>query len=191
MEEKRRYKKSYDVDKLRKLLETGKPRKEIAKILGVSRSTIDVGIRQYDLTGIEKRGRKPKYDERQLREYVEAGRTNEEIGQLMGVSKTTVQKWIKENGMNGIRQHGGNNRKPEDEPKKPKSSKRKPEEKKVHGHNANRRLCKTCKYRPPAVDKNKGFGCEYILVTGHRRGCEVEDCSVYEKGRPVRKDGKI
>ena len=26
-------------------------------------------------------------------------------------------------------------------------------------------------------------GCDYICITGHRRGCKVEDCNVYVKGK--------
>ncbi len=45
----------------------------------------------------------------------------------------------------------------------------------------NRRKCKTCKYRGEN-DKN---GCDYIYITGHRRGCPVEECDKYEKGNRI------
>lgn len=56
------------------------------------------------------------------------------------------------------------------------------------GKNADRHLCKTCKYRAAAYTKNgSGIKCEYALKSGKRsRGCDVEDCDKYEKGAPVR-----
>ncbi|MGC4018925.1 MAG: hypothetical protein QM793_06680 [Muricomes sp.] len=53
------------------------------------------------------------------------------------------------------------------------------------GHNSDRHLCKSCKYR--SSEQSKKHGCDYIDVVGHSRGCEVEECSVYEKGNPVSK----
>lgn len=41
-----------------------------------------------------------------------------------------------------------------------------------------RKKCKTCRYRGDQI-KN---GCDYIWITGKRRPCSVEDCTVYEKG---------
>lgn len=56
------------------------------------------------------------------------------------------------------------------------------------GKNADRHLCKTCKYRAVAYIQNgSGIKCEYALKSGKRsRGCDVEDCDKYEKGAPVR-----
>ncbi len=40
--------------------------------------------------------------------------------------------------------------------------------------------CKTCIYRSrEGTPRN----CDYILVTGKRRGCPVEKCEKYKKGR--------
>lgn len=39
---------------------------------------------------------------------------------------------------------------------------------------------KDCKYRG-SIDHQTC--CEYILVTGHKRGCTIADCDKYEKGR--------
>lgn len=51
-------------------------------------------------------------------------------------------------------------------------------EKESNGHNADRHLCRTCRYR--------GYdglnGCDYIVFKGHSRGCKVEECDQYEKG---------
>lgn len=51
-------------------------------------------------------------------------------------------------------------------------------EKESNEHNADRHLCRTCRYR--------GYGglngCDYIVFKGHSRGCKVEECSRYERG---------
>ncbi len=56
------------------------------------------------------------------------------------------------------------------------------------GKNADRHLCKTCKYRAAASIQSSGIKCEYALKpgTGNTRGCDVEDCDKYEKGAPVK-----
>ncbi|SHK34575.1 helix-turn-helix domain-containing protein [Hespellia stercorisuis] len=52
------------------------------------------------------------------------------------------------------------------------------------GKNADRHKCKICKYRSKVGGKQI---CDYCSIVGHIRGCEVEDCSVFEKGSPVSK----
>lgn len=43
--------------------------------------------------------------------------------------------------------------------------------------------CKSCKYR----GSDCGYGnCDYILITGHMRGCDPENCDKYEKGKRLR-----
>lgn len=57
------------------------------------------------------------------------------------------------------------------------------------GKNADRHLCKTCKYRAAAYNPNSSWiKCEYALKSGTKRsrGCNVEDCDKYEKGAPVK-----
>ena len=52
------------------------------------------------------------------------------------------------------------------------------------GWNADRKKCKTCRYRQAhnnPTDLNKG-NCNYIEIAGHSRGCAVEDCDRYVKG---------
>ena len=52
------------------------------------------------------------------------------------------------------------------------------------GWNADRKKCKTCRYRQAhnnPTDQNKG-NCNYIEIAGHSRGCVVEDCDRYVKG---------
>lgn len=48
------------------------------------------------------------------------------------------------------------------------------------GWNADREKCKTCRYRARA---DKGGGCDYIEIAGHSRGCDVEDCDRYVRGK--------
>ena len=53
------------------------------------------------------------------------------------------------------------------------------------GHNADRHLCKICRFRCSSANaKSKRNGCEYKLHNNHTRGCSVEDCNVFEKGNP-------
>lgn len=40
------------------------------------------------------------------------------------------------------------------------------------------KICKGCRYGTMYVDK---CGCNYYLLTGERRGCNVGDCDKYEK----------
>lgn len=50
----------------------------------------------------------------------------------------------------------------------------------MKGHNKDRHLCKTCIYQSREKQVN---GCDYILMEGHSRGCDVEDCDRYIKGK--------
>lgn len=59
-------------------------------------------------------------------------------------------------------------------------------EKFIPGHNANRKKCASCIYR--SRDKNVN-GCDYAFLVKHSRGCSVEDCDKYIKGR--RSDGHM
>lgn len=53
------------------------------------------------------------------------------------------------------------------------------------GWNADRKKCKTCKFRPASALKSNGAGCDYCDLVGHSRGCAVEDCDRYEKGNRI------
>lgn len=48
------------------------------------------------------------------------------------------------------------------------------------GTTKTKKKCPSCIYRGDAQGKN---GCDYILITGHRRGCSVDECIKYEKGK--------
>ena len=101
---------------------------------------------------------------------------------------TTKRLWkqvrvrVKRDGLIGIRPAGGAHHKPK--PKKPKPKKPKPEPKPMPpGHNGNRKKCKTCKWRGTGP-----IGCNYAAYHDRPRSaiCTVEDCTVYEKGKPPR-----
>lgn len=49
------------------------------------------------------------------------------------------------------------------------------------GWNADRKKCKTCRYRQRKRNEITG-GCDYISIAGHSRGCAVENCDRYVKG---------
>lgn len=60
------------------------------------------------------------------------------------------------------------------------------------GWNADRKKCKTCRYRQAhnnPTDQNKG-NCNYIEIVGHSRGCTVEDCDRYVKGARMERKRK-
>lgn len=60
---------------------------------------------------------------------------------------------------------------------------------KVKGRNADRHLCVTCQFRAAVYNKRgSGIKCEYLLKSGtnHSRGCAVEDCNKYVRGKPIR-----
>ena len=94
--------------------------------------------------------------------YVRQGLSNSEIAKKTGIKYSTVQMAAKK-----IRERL----------------------EETKGKNADRHLCKTCKYRAAAYYQNgSGIKCEYALKSGTKRtrGCDVEDCDKYEKGAPVK-----
>lgn len=61
-------------------------------------------------------------------------------------------------------------------------------EKLKKGRNIDRHLCEKCQYRSTTYRKRgSGIKCEYVLKseTKHSRGCSVEDCDKYVKGKPI------
>lgn len=93
--------------------------------------------------------------------YVRQGLSNSEIAKKTGIKYSTVQMAAKK-----IRDQLAETK----------------------GKNADRHLCKTCRYRAATYNqKNSGIKCEYALKSGTKRtrGCDVEDCDKYEKGAPV------
>jgi hypothetical protein len=105
---------------------------------------------------------KTKYDI--VRELTEAGKSSKEIAEETGFKLHTVHQY--RTLINSIN----------------KATKIEA----VKDHNKDRNLCKTCIYRSREEAVNK---CDYILFIGHSRGCAVEDCDKYIKGR--RSDGHM
>lgn len=60
------------------------------------------------------------------------------------------------------------------------------------GWNKDKKACKKCMYRGKGAGRlthnfvSISNGCNYILIEGHSRGCKVEDCNVFVKGRAIR-----
>lgn len=94
-------------------------------------------------------------------ELAKEGKGAAEIARMIDAKYSTVYSWLNP-----------------DKCKKPK-----PENKTAS--NADRHKCRTCMFR--ATGNTKGAGCSYIEITGHSRGCSVEECSVYQKGDAVSK----
>lgn len=117
---------------------------------------------------------------KQLEAYVRAGMGNAAIAEALGISEPGVGHLVKRYGLTGLRRPGAR-RKTETGVEVPELE---PEPEKPAGHNADRHLCKTCRFRPRRELKVKGFGCNYIGDTNHSRGCKVENCDKYEKGNP-------
>lgn len=97
----------------------------------------------------------PEETEKQILELVKKGYKNKEIANQTGISFATVCKLAAVFRKLAVKNSGC-------------------------GINADRHLCMTCKYRS---SRPEVFGCDYIGITGHRRGCKSEDCMKYEKGR--------
>lgn len=57
--------------------------------------------------------------------------------------------------------------------------------KEIMGNKKNK-LCNTCIYRPSQQDRmGLKMRCDYIGITGHMRGCPVENCTRYKRGRRI------
>lgn len=87
-------------------------------------------------------------------ELSEKGMSMREISNELGISYNTVYRWLR----------------------KPKSGKT--------GDNADRHLCRTCQYSMGSYRRgNAGMNCNYIGITGKKRPCKPESCTVYVKGK--------
>ena len=56
------------------------------------------------------------------------------------------------------------------------------------GWNADRKKCRSCRYRARPEQVN---GCDYIEHAKHSRGCAVEDCDRYVRGKRLKVFRKI
>ena len=116
-----------------------------------------------------KNSKKKEYDPEVLRKYVLDGKSNKEIAEMMKVSVGTIKNWVHENGLTGFRTRGGKRKEPRH----------------VDGDNSDRHLCRSCRYRDGLATARGG--CNYLAIVGHSRGCSVENCNVYEKGKKATK----
>lgn len=48
--------------------------------------------------------------------------------------------------------------------------------------------CRTCKYRAAVSAVN---GCDYIELEGHSRGCDVENCDKYARGKRMKRRTRL
>lgn len=88
-------------------------------------------------------------------ELQESGLRVYEISALLGIKYDTVYSWL-----------------------------RKAKKETGSGNNADRHLCKTCKYRASYHDKcSLSANCNYILTAGHSRKCAADSCDKYVKGK--------
>lgn len=99
-----------------------------------------------------------KSDKEKATELYIQGMSMKEISKTLGISYNTVYYWFRGN-----------------------------RGKDAAGKNADRHLCRTCQYRAGAYDKGKtGMNCNYIEVMKHSRGCSVEECTVYVRGKRLK-----
>ena len=57
---------------------------------------------------------------------------------------------------------------------------------KKKGPNADRHLCKTCRFYGGSEGKGGIRTCDYILIVSHTRGCPAEWCDKHEPGKRPR-----
>lgn len=96
-------------------------------------------------------------------ELLDQGMNMKEISRTLGISYNTVYYWFR--GSKG--------------------------KDKNQGSNADRHKCRTCQYRASGYDKNNtGMNCNYIEIVGCSRGCSVEECNVYKRGKRLTTRGK-
>ena len=100
------------------------------------------------------REEKPMMSKREeAAELSQKGMSMREISNELGISYNTVYGWLR----------------------KPKTGKT--------GDNVDRHLCVTCQYRAGSWrTNNAGMNCNYIGITGKKRPCKPENCTVYVKG---------
>ena len=110
-------------------------------------------------------------------ELTEQGKTAKEIAEITGFAIQTIHqtRYLSKRGTK-------ENNSQEIQAKPPKEV--------VPGHNADRHLCKICKWRGKKNNPN-GVGCEFAQYHDHTRGCAVEDCDVFEKGNPAKQKKPI
>ena len=119
-----------------------------------------------------------KTKKEQALELAEAGLNASQIAKQIGAKYGTVYSWI-------------NPEKCRTKPKKTEIPEDYINPDAKPGWNADRKKCKTCRYRQSQWDTKHGRGsCGYLEITGHSRGCAPEDCDRYVKGPRIEKSKK-
>ena len=116
---------------------------------------------------------KYKIPAQKVEEFLKEGLTIREMSDRLGIPYQTVYNYVKKKRDN-----------PEYEPKVAKSIKGGKTGEKADKARK-RKKCRTCCYRGES-GKN---GCDYIWITGEMRGCSVEECSRYVRGRRLKSPG--
>lgn len=143
-------------EKVLKLHSQGKTPFEIAKRLDITTSTV-----RYHLNNKDKKYRFPQSEKKQIILDLKAqGKSLKEVQKITGYKLETVRYHYSDYGSKSKGNKDGK------------------------GRNADRHLCKTCKYRNEYGKQN--IWCFYWPRTGIERRtiCEVENCTVYERGTP-------
>lgn len=116
-----------------------------------------------------------RHDPKELEKFVKRGMQTSQIAKIYGVSKCTVSNWCRRDGI-------------------PTPTEWK--QQRLQGFNADRHLCKTCKYRmKDKLLKGHRANCNYIGITGESRKCDACICDKYicakNRKRKSKKSGEI
>ena len=120
------------------------------------------------------------YDSQILKNLVLQGESNTTISKLLGLTVSQVRVRVKRDGLIGIRPAGITSQNPRSQNRKSLNQ----NQSQCHqGTMAIEKKCKTCKWRGTGP-----IGCNYAAYHDRPRSaiCTVEDCTVYEKGKPPR-----
>lgn len=145
--------------------------RDIAEAVGIPKGTVGGIVARYrKSTGTIKRRHENLTDgeKRHIVSMAEEGYSYPDIAKAIGVGKGTIKRVVWDLGYR----------------------RRKPYQKRsdfqyLEGFNADRSLCRECKYRSKNIgnDTSKGNpGCDFFLWEDIERGCTVEMCNRFEKG---------
>ena len=113
-----------------------------------------------------------RHDPKELERFVKRGMRTSQIAKIYGVTNCTISNWCRRDGIPTPTQW---------------------KQQRMQGFNADRHLCKTCKYRmKDKLMKSRGARCNYIGVTGESRKCDVCICDKYvlEKSKKEKKKNR-
>lgn len=184
------------------MLQQGMSKKEIGQTLGISYELL-----RYRLRELKRQGKEvPDYDPKRqaykclddvpkekreliikIAELAKQGLTNKAIGERVYISDSAVAQRINQARKFGLDVPTSKERCAKKKRKRSAESKsNNPNLAKSDAVNADRRLCKRCKYRAGQCQINN---CDYIIITGKPRCCSAENCNKFEKG--VRKQNRM